>query len=213
MELQRTPWNRTQSVWRQQKEKQVDQESYHTATDHGISSSFEVVLTFQGRTERLSDVTTETTGEMLADAARLAFGLDDTATLKLLYKGKVLQPGQVAFSKPPPPKKNKILIMASSQESVEALNLKRQDPTIRGFDQEVQRKTVPKNTAWGPNTAQNKHYKFCRFQACTWQSFGHRAGTQTPHAFQAMQLLERLATDPGVVAIMEERELVVGTSR
>jgi hypothetical protein len=112
---------------------------------------------------------------------------------------------------PPLPKKNKILILASSTKSVQELNTKRSDPTVRGFDQEIPKKTIQKNTAWGPDTAQNKNFKFCRFQACTWQSFGHRAGSQTPHAFEAMQLLERLATDPGVVAIMEERELVVGT--
>lgn len=176
------------------------------------SPPFEVVLTFQGRTERVLDVTTETTGQELANRARDAFSLDDNVALKLLFKGKVLQPNQVAFHSPPPPKRNKILIMASSNESVQALNNKRSDPTIRGFNQEETKKSVAKNTAWGPNTCQDKNYKFCHFQACTWQSFGHRAdGSNTPHAFQAMQLLERLATDPGVVAIMKERELVVGT--
>lgn len=175
------------------------------------TSPFEVVLTFQGRTERLSHVTTSTTGQEIAKLARDAFSLDDSVTLKLLYKGKVLQPNQIAFCTPPPSKRNKILIMATSTQSVDALNSKRSDPTIRGFDQE-RKQSTPKNTAWGPNTAQNKNYKFCRFQACTWQSFGHRASeANTPHAFEAMRLLERLATDPGVVAIMEERELVVGT--
>merc|ERR1712224_686024 len=48
-------------------------------------------------------------------------------------------------------------------------------------------------------------------KACTDHSFGHRSTESTPHAFKAMELLEKLATDPGVVAIMKERELVVGT--
>jgi WLM domain len=48
-------------------------------------------------------------------------------------------------------------------------------------------------------------------QACTWQSFGHRPVDSTPHDFKALHLLEQLATDPGIVAVLKERELVVGT--
>merc|ERR1712232_852680 len=72
-------------------------------------------------------------------------------------------------------------------------------------------KRTNKPLHWAENMIQSKNYKFCRFQACTWQSFGHRPTEKTPHAFAAMNLLEKLATDPGIVAIMEERELVVGT--
>ena len=177
------------------------------------SPCFQVNLSFQGKTECLSNVTTETTGQELEQRARSAHSLDDAnITLKLLYKGKVLHPDQVAFPNVPTKKNPKVLIMASSHESVETLNSKRQDATIRGFHQEVSPKSIPPNVAWGPQTSQNAEFKFCRFQACTWQSFGHRAdGSNTPHAFQAMRLLERLATDPGIVAIMKERELVVGT--
>merc|ERR1712224_799231 len=48
-------------------------------------------------------------------------------------------------------------------------------------------------------------------KACTDHSFGHRSTESTPDAFKAMELLEKLSTDPGIVAIMKERELVVGT--
>lgn len=175
------------------------------------SPCFQVNLSFQGKIECLSNVTTETTGQEFHERAKRAFSLDDDVTLKLLYKGKVLHPNQIAFPKAPTQKNVKILVMASSNKSVETLNSKRPDATIRGFDQE-RPKSIQPNVAWGPNTSQNKDFKFCRFQACTWQSFGHRADeSNTPHAFQAMRLLERLATDPGVVAIMKERELVVGT--
>lgn len=58
---------------------------------------------------------------------------------------------------------------------------------------------------------QDKNYKFVKFQACTWQSFGHRPIESTPHAFAALRLLEQLATDPGICAIMKSRELVVNT--
>eukprot|EP00980_Cylindrotheca_fusiformis_P030888 scaffold25584_cov157-Cylindrotheca_fusiformis.AAC.1 len=68
------------------------------------------------------------------------------------------------------------------------------------------------STIWNSN-GQDRHYKFVRLEACTWQSFGHRPSveTTTPHAFEAHRLLEQLATDPGIVAIMKERELVVNT--
>jgi len=32
-----------------------------------------------------------------------------------------------------------------------------------------------------------------------------------PHAFEARQLLEQLKTNPGIVAILRSRELIVGT--
>jgi hypothetical protein len=170
-------------------------------------SSFEVTLTYQGQSAVLSNITMETTLEELEDQARVALSLDDT-TIRLLYRGKVLTENRI-FAEVPPKNKRKILVMASSQQSVKELNSKRSDPTIRGFDQELAKKSIGKTTVWG--TGQDTNYKFCRFEACTWQSFGHRAGSQTPHAFQAMELLDKLATDPGIVAVMVERELVVGT--
>jgi len=113
----------------------------------------------------------------------------------------------------------KVLVMASNREEVEKVQSRRSDPTIRGFENE--RKIPPtinsssnNDLFWGSQTAQDKHYKFCKLEACTWQSFGDRATiiisqTTTPHVFEAMSLLERLATDPGIVAVMKERELVV----
>ena len=103
------------------------------------------------------------------------------------------------------------MVLVTQKEAVQQLNSQRSDPTIRGFDRE-NRPVVKKNDWWGPdNTQQDKNYKFCRFQACTWQSFGHRPVDSTPHDFAARELLERLATDPGIVAVLKERELVVGT--
>merc|ERR1712151_963033 len=87
--------------------------------------------------------------------------------------------------------------------------------TIRGFDQEKniieRRKTAASEKYWGDAMVQHRDYKFCRLKACTDHSFGHRSTESTPHAFHAMKLLEKLSTDPGIVAIMVERELVVGT--
>mmetsp|Transcript_29574 Transcript_29574/g.48798 ORF Transcript_29574/g.48798 Transcript_29574/m.48798 type:complete len:386 (+) Transcript_29574:107-1264(+) len=180
-------------------------------------ASFTVNLSFQGKTVSLSDVTTDTSGADLHQIALVAFDLDDGASLKLLYKGKRLDQEDITTPvfQLVPKKAPKILVMATSSSVISDLQSKRSDPLMRGFDQERSRTTTKEQQqlAWGPTTAQDKNYKFCRFQACTWQSFGHRPSTdgETPHAFEAMQLLNKLATDPGIVAIMKERELVVGT--
>jgi hypothetical protein len=158
-------------------------------------------------------VTTVTTGADLHRLALAAFELDDGASLKLLYKGKRLEHDiSMPVFQSVPRKAPKILVMATSPSQISDLQSKRSDPTIRGFDQERTTPRDQKQLDWGLTTSQDKNYKFCRFQACTWQSFGHRpTDGETPHAFEAMQLLEKLATDPGIVAIMKERELVVGT--
>jgi WLM domain len=117
----------------------------------------------------------------------------------------------------------KVMVVATANSSIEELRTKRSDPTIRGLDVEIARDSNNSSNNrttnqqrqqqhWAEGMVQNKEFKFCRFEACTWQSFGHRAAKDSsPHAFRAMELLEKLATDPGIVAVMVERELVVGT--
>lgn len=167
------------------------------------------------------EATVRTTAEELIELAHAALDTDgqQQRQLKLLYKGKRLAGDCAVFSdfvqSQTFKKSPKIMVLATEASTVAELNSKRSDPTIRGFDQERQQQQRPskqKSDFWGPTTtAQDKNYKFCRFQACTWQSFGHRPLDSTPHDFAALQLLERLATDPGIVAVLKERELVVGT--
>ena len=139
----------------------------------------------------------------------------DELQLKLLYKGKVIQADDSFAASVTKKKPMKIIVMVTEASAVREVQGKRSDPTIRGFDQEKEKekgiKLGAKLRPWGAEMVQNKEFKFCRMEACTWQSFGHRATDSTPHAFKAMELLEKLASDPGVVAIMVERELVVGT--
>lgn len=188
-----------------------------------LSSVFEVSLSFKGKSFKIT-LSNETTGKELDFIARSAlFASDgdtdcDNMSLKLLHKGKVLDvtsaisvfPDGRVSKKPP-----KIMAIATSKDVQRGISSRKSDPTIRGFDNEKRSLEAAKSNRtvmhWGPGMVQNNNYKFCRFEACTWQSFGHRTGSKTPHAFQAMQLLEKLATDPGVVAIMVERKLVVGT--
>jgi hypothetical protein len=108
---------------------------------------------------------------------------------------------------------------STTTSSIRELNSSRSDPLIRGFDDASSRNGVGSKSSstssshyWGPShSRQDDKYKFCRIRECTDASFGSRPGTSTPHAFEARRLLERLATDPGIVSILKSRELVVGT--
>ncbi|CAJ1935100.1 unnamed protein product [Cylindrotheca closterium] len=180
---------------------------------------FPVSLSFKGQSVTLENsVTTATTAKELYAQARQAYGWDETVELKLLFKGKKLKEDSsseavFAFWKPNSSKKvPKIIVMATSSDTVSQIANKKSDPLMRGFSQLAEKaKQQEFDSIWGPLGVQDRNYKFVRFEACTWQSFGHRPNESTPHAFEAIRLLEQLAKDPGIVAIMKERELVVNT--
>lgn len=207
------------------------------STDN-TSSFFEVNLTHQGNSNIIK-VSAATTGlDLHQRTLNVVFGVADdiddgnggasTELLKLLFKGKriIARPDTFPFEGLPKSlatatataakkKPLKIMVVATNISAIQELSTKRSDPTIRGFDQEKsaieKRKTAASRKYWADVMVQDKDYKFCRMKACTDHSFGHRSTESTPHAFRAMELLEKLATDPGIVAIMKERELVVGT--
>jgi len=150
-----------------------------------------------------------------------------TEVLKLLFKGKRIlpQPDVLPFrglgletkSKSREKKPPKIMVIATNASAIRELATKRSDPLIRGFDREraaLDRRRSSETASqkyWGDVLLPDREYKFCRLVACEDHYFGHRSTESTPHAFRAMELLQKLASDPGVVAIMKERELVVGT--
>ena len=112
---------------------------------------------------------------------------------------------------------------ATTASDVREINSSRSDPLMRGFDGEPSRRLAMTSSSsarassvrhWGPTPPDHRRdakYKFCRLEECADASFGTRPGASTPHAFEARRLLERLSTDPGIVAILRSRELVVGT--
>ena len=186
-----------------------------------LDATFPVHLSYQGKTAEIA-VTIETTTEELVAMAREQFLPTEsnngasTVQFRLLYKGKRLEVGYAErFLVTPPTKTPKIIVLGTEVKTISELNSKRSDPTIRGFDNEKRTpKSVEKGKTndWGPLLSmQDKNHKFCRFDVCTRQSFGHRPGDSTPHEFEARNLLMKLATDPGIVAIMKDRELIVGT--
>jgi len=198
-------------------------------------SFFEVNLSYKGKSNivRVSAATTglelhQLTLTTVFGLHRNGFGENDVSVIetsaefiKLLYKGKRIaaEPDKFPFKGQPTDenkkKTRKIMVVATNISAIQELSQKRSDPTIRGFEQEKdiieKRKTAVSEKYWGDAMVQHRDYKFCRLKACTDHSFGHRSTESTPHAFHAMKLLEKLSTDPGIVAIMKERELVVGT--
>lgn len=179
------------------------------------ASYFSVSLSCKGQSVTLENsFTTSATGEELYQQTRQAFGFAVEDEIKLLYKGKKLQNDSTTLVFSTIPKKlPKIMVMATSNATVQKIAEKTSDPLLRGFEDDDEKKKKKKQqeaSIWG-TFGQDKNYKFVKFEACTWQSFGHRPTESTPHAFAAQRLLEQLATDPGIVAIMKERELVVNT--
>ena len=178
-----------------------------------------IVFSYKGKTVTVPDVSPESTKEELLRLARQHLEISDDILLKLLHKGKIIAQDsmentseanhQSAFT-PPTKSQLKIIVIGTQVQGVQILNSCRSDPLLRGFDDERPKPTQT-TSYWGRHGKQHSQYKFCRLQECTDASFGTRPGASTPHAFEARRLLERLSTDPGVVAILTSRELVVGT--
>ena len=168
-------------------------------------------ILFKGRTEQL-EVDDGADLSELHDAAGVLFGLLDM-TIKLIQRGKTLPTtGAIAAHAKPGAK----LMMVASARAAMA-DEPRADPTVRGFEHDLAEAAArchevaaEEVSEWGDTGARRGEWRFCRLEPCTWQSFGTRAGTSTPHAFEARKLLMKLSTDPAVVAILKQREWVVG---
>lgn len=167
-------------------------------------------------TATIADATAATTDVLFAEAERL---LElEGQNIKILYKGKQLLPGvAIAASPLAGATAAKCMVMATGAKAIVAVQEARADPTIRGFASEdaaaahhQQETRAPREEVSEWARPQDARYKFCRFEPCTWQSFGTRPSSKTPHAFEARALLVKLAQDPGVVAIMQAREYTVG---
>ena len=173
----------------------------------------EVVLVFKGKSERVAVGASDVSG-VLFDEARRRFALDDDQQLKILAGGKQLA-HDVPLSQASLKEGAKCMVMATGRRTVDEVVSARSDPTVRGFASEdhaakhhAQQQQVEELSEWG--VAQNAKYKFCRFEPCTWQSFGTRPSSKTPHAFEARKLMLKLAHDPAIVQIMAQREWTVG---
>lgn len=180
-----------------------------------MASMHTVTLSFKGKSLSLPLDLESPTLELLFDEALSAFGLSPAETaIKLILKGKQLRRDADAASQGLR-HGAKLMVMATERADASAIDSTKADRTIRGFEEEDAAARWRQEDAAGERsewvTPQAKEYKFARFEACTWHSFGVRPTSKTPHAFEARKLLLKLATDPGIVSIMEERQWVVGT--
>ena len=173
----------------------------------------EVVLVFKGKSERVA-VGPWDLSNVLFDEARRRFALDDDQQLKILASGKQLTHGKL-LAETSLKEGAKCMVMATGRRTVDEVVAARADPTVRGFASEdqaakhhYQQQRVEELSEWG--MAQDAKCKFCRFEPCTWQSFGTRPSSKTPHAFEARKLMLKLAHDPAIVRIMAQREWTVG---
>ncbi|KAJ1634699.1 WLM domain-containing protein [Pavlovales sp. CCMP2436] len=169
-----------------------------------------ITLVHRGRSHVAAGAATA--GE-LVQQARTAFALGPDADIRLLHKGRQLAPDAPLIGLD-----GKVMVMSASAASIADLNAARADPTLRGFDNEDRIAAIRKSEAealqpaalaegkskvW--RSAQDPRYRFSRIEAVGWQNFGTRPGTSTPHQFAARELLDKMATDPGVVVCVSQR--------
>lgn len=158
---------------------------------------------------RKADVTipSTATGADLCAALQVAFN-EPTTIFKCLVKGKKLVNEELLETAGV---KDGAKVMAIGTPSAVAAStaVKKADPLVKGFEKEdedlaKQKRATEQALAspWG--TEQNAEYRFARFGSLK------RFEGQIPHPFAAKQLLTILATDPGVIAVMVARSLVVG---
>ena len=190
-------------------------ESTRAHTHDAPSNAMEVTFVFKGKSEKVT-VATDGTTDAVFEAAEDALGLAEQK-IKILFKGKQLQPGMPMGDSPLAGNAAaKCMVMATGAKEVSAVRAAKADATVRGFAAEdaaaahhlAQAANSEELSEWG--VRQDAKYRFCRFEPCTWQSFGTRPQSATPHGFEARALLVKLAQDPGVVSIMRAREYTVG---
>jgi len=174
-----------------------------------MSQVFSVDFSLKGQVSRLENVTTTTSAGELVQRAKELFQCSDS-DVKLLYKGKNLSnlpPDSLPFNENPS-KTPKVLVMATSASTINEMQTRKSDPTMRGFENEKTPTRVVKDPYWGTDGPHRK-YKFVKIEEC--RHFRGHDSNMVPHQFEARRMLEKLSLDPGIQVAMKERELVVNT--
>eukprot|EP00427_Karlodinium_veneficum_P057483 CAMPEP_0169413184 /NCGR_PEP_ID=MMETSP1017-20121227/61219_1 /TAXON_ID=342587 /ORGANISM="Karlodinium micrum, Strain CCMP2283" /LENGTH=577 /DNA_ID=CAMNT_0009520579 /DNA_START=51 /DNA_END=1784 /DNA_ORIENTATION=+ len=128
---------------------------------------------------------------------------------KLICKGKVFRPDDqvslVGESRLSPGAK--LMLMATSAHDAAFVKSQRADPLVKGFTEEARDERNRKKramaatiSAWG--TKQDFDYRFNSIKA----EFKY----SSPSPYDAEKLLQKLATDPGIIEIMKTRQFKVG---
>lgn len=128
---------------------------------------------------------------------------------KLIFRGKVLRlndPAQTV-SDVGITKGAKLMLVATSAHDVAFVRTSRADPLVKGFVEEERdersrrkRARAAEGSLWG--TKQDSEFRFGSIKA----EFKY----SSPSPYDAEKLLQRLATDPGIIEIMKTRRFKVG---
>lgn len=127
---------------------------------------------------------------------------------KLISKGKMLRPDNdsLTVSEAGLSSGSKVMLVASSAKDISFVQSSRADPLVKGFaeeerDEQSRRKRARASlTAWG--TKQDAEFNFGSIKA----EFKY----SEPPPYEAERLLQKLATDPGIIEIMKSRKFKVG---
>mmetsp|Transcript_24914 Transcript_24914/g.70937 ORF Transcript_24914/g.70937 Transcript_24914/m.70937 type:complete len:666 (+) Transcript_24914:96-2093(+) len=128
---------------------------------------------------------------------------------KLIHRGKMLRPDHdsLTVGEAGLQAGTKLMLVASSAHDVSFVQSSRADPLVKGFVEEerdeISRRKRAKAgmaSAWG--TKQDKQYRFNSIKA--------EFKFIEPPPFDAEKLLQRLATDPGIIDLMTSRRFTVG---
>lgn len=129
-------------------------------------------------------------------------------TCRLIHRGKQLRPSdEIQAGDAGLRPGTKLMLMASSAQDVAFVQNSRADPLVKGFEEEDRDERARKRrakagnaSAWG--TKQDPEYRFGSIKA----EFKYH----TPTPYDAERLLEKLATDPGIIDIMKTHSFKVG---
>lgn len=128
---------------------------------------------------------------------------------KLISRGKMLRPDadNISVGEAGLKAGSKLMLVASSAHDVSFVQSSRPDPLVKGFAEEERdersrrkRARAAAQSAWG--TKQDAEYKFSSIKA----EFKY----SEPPPYEAERLLQKLATDPGIIDIMKARQFKVG---
>mmetsp|Transcript_24301 Transcript_24301/g.38937 ORF Transcript_24301/g.38937 Transcript_24301/m.38937 type:complete len:650 (+) Transcript_24301:129-2078(+) len=128
---------------------------------------------------------------------------------KLIFRGKMLRPDNDSLTVGEAGLKSgaKVMLVASSAADIAYVQSSRADPLVKGFveeerDEQSRRKRAKAAgaSAWG--TKQDPEFKFNSIKA----EFKY----SSPSPYEAERLLQKLATDPGIIEMMKTRSFKVG---
>lgn len=128
---------------------------------------------------------------------------------KLIHRGKMWRPDHdnISIGEAGLQAGSKLMLVATSAQDVSFVRASRPDPLVKGFAEEERdeinrrkRARAAAVSAWG--TKQDAEHKFNSIKA----EFKY----SEPPPFEAEKLLQRLATDPGIIDIMKSKKFTVG---